>query len=102
MIDGRNFCLIIASNAIWCTHVSPIYWTFFHLNLQDSLLVAYCGLFIVATWCCFICGMTTCWGFTTSFDAPLSSLMDSIASPKVNTAGGEGVEAHFWLAALWG
>ncbi len=47
MIDGHNFRLIFASNALWCTHVSPIYWTFFHLKLQrftfsSILWIIYC------------------------------------------------------------
>jgi hypothetical protein len=33
-------------------------------------------------------------------DAPPSSLMDSIASPKVKTTKGEGVRARFWLATF--
>jgi hypothetical protein len=47
MIDGHNFRLIIASNALWCTHVSPIYWAFCHLKLQkftftSILWIVYC------------------------------------------------------------
>ncbi len=47
MTDGRNFRLIVASNALWCAHVSPIYWTFFHLKLQrftfnGILWIIYC------------------------------------------------------------
>ncbi len=30
-------------------------------SCKDSLLVAYCKLFIVATWCCFICGTIAHW-----------------------------------------
>ncbi len=67
MTNGRKFRLIVASNSLWCVHVSPIYCTW---SCKDSLLVAYCGLFIIATWRCFICGTTTCWGFATSFATP--------------------------------
>ncbi len=70
MTNGRNFCLIVASNVLWCTHVSPIYWTLSHLKLQRFILVAYCGLFVVVNWPCFICGATTRWGFATSLVMP--------------------------------
>ncbi len=36
------------------------------------------------------------------FDAPASSLMDSIISPKVKTSKGEGVGRVPWFVALWG
>jgi hypothetical protein len=34
MIDFCNLRLIVANNALWCTHVLSIYWTFCHLKLQ--------------------------------------------------------------------
>ncbi len=56
MTDGRNFRLIVASNALWCTHVSPIYWRFFHLKLQKFtfsgmlLIIYYCHLALFYLW----------------------------------------------------
>jgi hypothetical protein len=29
-----NICLIVASHALWCTHVLPFYYTKSHLELQ--------------------------------------------------------------------
>ncbi len=70
MIDGCNFRQIVASNALWCAHASPIYWTFFHLKLQRF---TFSGILWII-YCChlalFICGTTTCWGFATSFTTP--------------------------------
>jgi hypothetical protein len=34
MIHNCNICLIVASHAFWHTHVSPLYYTKFHLELQ--------------------------------------------------------------------
>ncbi len=56
MTDGRNFRLIVASNALWCTHVSPIYWRFFHLKLQKFTfsgmlwIIYYCHLALFYLW----------------------------------------------------
>ncbi len=56
MIDCRNLRLIIASNALWCAHVSPIYRTFFHLKLQRSTfngimrIVCCCHLVLFYLW----------------------------------------------------
>ncbi len=57
MINGCNFHLIVASNVLWCTHVSPIYWTFSHLKLQRFTftgilwIVCCCQLAMFYLWC---------------------------------------------------
>ncbi len=70
MTNGRNLRLIIASNALWCTHVSPIYWTFSHLKLQRVIFSGILWIFVVINWSFFICGATTRWGFATSLVTP--------------------------------
>jgi len=39
---------------------------------------------------------------TNIYEAPPSSLMDSIASPKVKTTEGEGIGCTLWIVALRG
>ncbi len=57
MINGCNFLLIVASNVLWCKHVSPIYWTFSHLKLQRFTftrilwIVCCCQLVVFYLWC---------------------------------------------------
>jgi hypothetical protein len=40
--------------------------------------------------------------FVVKFDAPLSSLMDSIVSPKVKTVKGKGVVSRFLARSILG
>ncbi len=56
MANGCNICLIIPSNALWCTHVLPIYWTFCHFKFERFIfngtmqIICYCHLALFYLW----------------------------------------------------